>query len=85
MSLKNGLLAVISAIATLITYVAASSMGSAVYTVFMVWRDLAPKGRGAGALGLLPLLIPGVFWVALGALVWGAFFAVKKQQEEHRK
>jgi len=85
MSLKyNLLLAVLGVIAALLTYVAASSLGSAVYTIFMVWRDLASKGRGTGALGLLPLLITGAFWAAIAAFAWAAFFAVKKQ-EGHRK
>lgn len=82
---SNLLLGVSGAMAALLTFVAASSLGSAAHTLITVGRDLASKGRGAGVLGLLPLLIPGIFWAAVATFAWVAFFAVKKQQETHRE
>ena len=63
-----------------LTYKAVISLGSAVRSIFIIWQDLAFKGRAAEALGLLPLLVPGIFWAAIAAFAWAAFFAVKKQE-----
>ena len=67
-----------------LTYNTVISLGSAVRTIFIIWRDLASKGRAAEVLGLLPVLVPGIFWAAIAAFAWAAFFAVKRQ-ETHRE
>ncbi len=86
MKLRNNLLlGVIGVITAVLTYVAASSLGKDVYTIFVFWRVLAPKGRSAEVLGLLPIFIPGAFWAAIAAFAWAAFFAVKKQQGGQRE
>lgn len=63
-----------------LTYKAVISLGSAVRTIFIFWEVLASKGRAAEVLGLLPVLVPGIFWAAIAAFAWAAFFAVKKQE-----